>query len=387
MRTMTRNAANMKAGNMLEIIDMVRRGPVSRADVARAMGLTRAAVTIIVDRLVREGIITERGEGGGRKPVLLDIGEGGPLFMGVDITRVGCSIGISDLKGSLIARAGFGLDSGESFDRVLPQIVSGMKEVYEKAGSPQRLMGAGVSVPGPVDARTGTVLNPPNFNMLQNRNVLDHLKGHFSFGMWLDNNAAARALWEKNLGGGLRYRNFMALIVDTGVGSGLVLDGRLYRGLGFAGEAGHVSLDMAGPPCACGNRGCLEVYAAIPALLRRESAGRTDNTCWRDVVDCAEKGDGLCLEIVGKEARYLSHGIVNAANLLDLEAVILTGDVAYRPALLLDAIRKRVQAARITGSIHNLEIFASAMPGYAGEVCAAMIAMDRFFLGETQWGV
>lgn len=388
MRNTARNASTMKQGNMLEIIDIVRRGPVSRADVARATGLTRAAVTIIVDRLEKEGILVERGFGEdsqSRKPIMLDVSDDGFCFMGVDITRVNCSIGIVDIKGKVIERVCFDLSSDTPFGSVLPDILGGMRSVLAKPEIPGKLRGIGVSAPGPVDSRSGVILNPPNFKMLQRQNVLEALKGGLDSGIWLDNNAAARALYEKNMGAGRRFGNFMTMIVDTGIGSGLILDGRLFRGAGFAGEAGHTSIDIHGSPCTCGNRGCLELYAAIPALLRRQCAGRPDITSWKDAVDGAEAGDGHCLAVIRKEAEYLSQSIVNTANLLDLEAVILTGYVAYKPELLLDNIRRAVQDARITGSIHGLEILTSHTGENAGVASAAMIAMEKFFSGETDW--
>lgn len=380
----------MKLGNMLEIIDIVRKGPVSRADVARATGLTRAAVTIIVDRLVREGILFEPDTRDGdrrAKNILLDIREDSFTFMGVDITRVNCSAAITDVKGRCLETGSFKICPDAPFDSILPDIAALMRGIYGRLGNPGRLMGVGISVPGPVDSRSGVVLNPPNFGMLHNQRVLDRLKGVLDCDMWLDNNAAARTLYEKNLGAARHFGNFMVMTVDTGVGSGLVLDGRLFRGLGFAGEAGHTSINIDGPACPCGNRGCLEGYAAIPALLARECAGRADITSWKDVVDRAEQGDGLCLQVIEKQARYLLQSIVNTANLLDLEAVILTGDIAYRPELLLGRIRQAVQGVRITGRIHDLEILTSAEQPNAGAVSATTIAMEKFLEGQSGWNI
>jgi predicted NBD/HSP70 family sugar kinase len=390
MKKPARNAASMKLGNMLEIIDIVRRGPVSRADVARATGLTRAAVTIIADRLGKEGILAvpEAGEGSGpAKNKLLAVRDDSFYFMGVDITRVNCSVCVANIRGKSAAGASFGILPDAAFDDMLPVLLSNMKAVCKAAGGQDKLTGIGVSVPGPVDSRSGVVLNPQHFKMMENQRVLDRMKGEFGCGMWLDNNAAARTLYEKNLGAGRRFDNLMALIVDTGVGSGLILDGKLFRGSGFAGEAGHTSIDMDGPLCTCGNRGCLEGYAAIPALLRRECAGRPDIASWTDVVDKAQRGDALCLRVVEREARYIAQCIVNTANLLDLEAVILMGYVAYKPELLMEGIRRAVRGIRITERIHKLEILASANRENAGAVSAAAIAMEKFFAGETGWNI
>ncbi|MEA4889935.1 MAG: ROK family transcriptional regulator [Clostridiaceae bacterium] len=390
MKKSTRNAFTMKTANMREIISILRQGPVSRADLARATGLTRAAVTIIVERLVKNGLVTERGTGEsrqGKKPILLDIVSSGLCFMGVDITRVDCSIGVVDIKGKILAHDTFRLSPDGSFDDLLLRVVSGLRSLRATLPDPGSLLGMGVSVPGPVDSNTGNVLNPPNFGMLCGRNVLEPLKDALGCGVWIDNNAAARALYEKDLGAGRSFTNFISMIVDTGVGSGLVLGGRLFRGLGFAGEAGHMSVDMNGKLCTCGNRGCLELYAAIPALIRRECAGRPDIAGWSDVVDRAAEGDALCLSVIEKEARYLSQSVVNTTNLLDLEAVILTGFVTYKPGLLLDAMSRFVQGARIAAGAHRLEILASGSIEHVGVVSAAMLAAERFLTGETDWDI
>lgn len=387
MNAKTRNASAMKAGNMLEIIGIVRRKSVSRADLARMTGLTRAAVTIIVDRLEKAGILRDKENQSGKKKVLLELIGGSFYFMGVDITRTGCTVGIVDFTGKALKSTRFALNPDDSFDSVLPKIRAAMGKAQTWLENPEKLMGVGVSAPGPVNALDGIVLNPPNFQMLRGQPVLQKLAGAAGCGMWLDNNAAARALYEKHLGAGARFRNFMVLTVDTGIGSGLVLDGKLYRGAGFAGEAGHVSVDIRGERCACGNRGCLELYASIPNLLRRQCGSRPDISTWKNVVDGAASGDAHCLAVLEKQAAYLSQCIVNTANLLDLEAVILTGFINYRPELLLGMVNRAAGASRITGDIHPMRILASRPREAAGMAGAAAIAMEQFLSGNIAWNL
>jgi len=305
--------------------------------------------------------------------------------MGIDISRVRCSVCILDTKGTPVTQTGFPLDRDSDFARVLPQIKDSMRQAIGTLNCPEKLMGIGVSVPGPVDTAAGVTLNPPNFRMLQGQPVLDQLREVWNGAIWIENNAVARTLYEKNLGVARRFANFMVMIVDTGIGSGLVLDGKLYRGTGFAGEAGHTSIDIHGEVCVCGNRGCLELYAAIPALLRRHCADRPDIRSWADLAGLAAAGDEKCLAVIHQEAAYLAHSLVNTANLLDLEAVILTGSITCHPELLLDSLRRQVQESRITGAIHSLEILSSQAKAEDGAACAAMIALEKFLAGETGW--
>lgn len=384
MRKVARNAAAVKTGNRLDIISLVLQGPVSRAEIARRTGLTRAAVTIIVDRMIQEGVLFEAGERmgtKGRDARMLHIQDQRYLFMGIDIHRQGYSIGITDLRGQSVLQKSTGLAQGQSFDQLMAAIATEAGRMHHELERSDRLQGIGISVPGPVDYRSGQTLNPPHFDLLRRQNILSGLKDKLPAPVWVENNAAARALYEQYAGLGRSYRNFMVLIVDSGVGSGLVLDGRLYRGYGFAGEIGHMSINRYGPICVCGNRGCLESYAAVPALLSQYE-GPADVTSWQVLVDRAEKGDAGCLNAIEYQAEYLAQGIVNATNLLDLEAIILTGDIVYKPTLLLRSVDRLVQMTRIARQAHALVIHAAAYRADAGMACAAMIAMDHFFEGQ-----
>lgn len=385
MRRAARNAAAIKTGNRLDILGLVLQTPLSRAEIARRTGLTRAAVTIIVDRMIQDGVLIEAGansEVQGHAARLLHIQERRYLFMGIDIHRQGYSIGITDLRGKTVQKIRGGIMAGQTFDQLMDEIAAEANRVHHGLEQADRLQGIGISVPGPVDRLTGRTLNPPHFDLLRDKYILSSLKGRLPVPTWIENNAAARALYERYAGLGRTYRNFLVLIVDTGVGSGLVLDGRLYRGSGFAGEIGHMSIDRNGSVCVCGNRGCLEGYAAIPALLSQVEA-LDGITSWQEVVDGAESGDIGCLAAIEYEAGNLAQGIVNATNLLDLEAVILTGDLVYRPGLLLQSFNRLVQTARITRQAHPLAIHAADCREDAGMACAAMIAMDHFFEGQT----
>lgn len=380
VRNRPRNAAAVKNGNRLDLISLVLQGSVTRAELARRTGLTRAAVTIIVERLIRERVLSEAGETSDKQKHAarrLRINDQRYLFMGIDIHRQGYAIGLTDLRGQTVRSQQSGFLPGQPYERLMDQLSTEAEQMHRSLSQPDRLQGIGISVPGPVDHRTGA-MSPPHFDLLKGHNILADLKDRLPAPVWIENNAAARALCEQYAGQERRYRNFMVLIVDTGIGSGLILNGKLYRGFGFAGEIGHLSIDRNGPLCACGNRGCLEGYAAIPALINL-AAVPDSVVSWRDLADQAEAGDAGCLAAIEHEAANLAQGIVNAVNLLDLEAVILTGDIVYKPELLLQAVRRQVQATRITRQVHDLVILAAEDRQDAGMAGAAMIAMDHFF--------
>jgi predicted NBD/HSP70 family sugar kinase len=388
MKNNATNSAFMKLCNRRLILNIVRKKVVSRAELARMTGLTRAAVTLIVDELIKDGIINEIGTAEanyGRKPVLLDLDPNSLYAVGVSITRYDCTIGIMNIKGELIEKRKVNISSSIDAYMNINAIMKDVQIMIEDSAVPVgKISGIGINTPGPVDIHTGTILAPPNFNIWHGVNIVSEFKKDYDLQVYLENNSASLALAEKNYGRGLEYQSFMLLVVDTGIGTGLIINDNLYRGVGgFGSELGHTSVDINGKPCSCGNRGCLEVFASIPSLL--ENVHRSDKTIktWNELIDRALTGDETCRKAVENEALYLSAGIVNAMNILELEAVILTGDIQYKPELLLDLIRNKVESIAINRHIRKLPIMISSIVKDSEVISAASIVLEKYFMGDA----
>lgn len=388
MKNNATNSTSMKSSNRRLILNTVRKKPVSRAELARMTGLTRAAVTLIVDELIKDGIIIETGTAEadyGRKPVLLDLDSNSYYAVGVSITRDGCIIGIMNIKGVLLEKRCVNLNS--SFDAYanIKTIIEDVQKIISDSAFPyEKFFGIGISTPGPVDINTGTILNPPNFNIWHNINIVQEFKKSFHFNIFLENNSNSLAHAEKNYGSGSEFQSFMLMVVDTGIGAGIIIKENIYRGVGgFGSEVGHTSIDINGKTCNCGNRGCLEVYASIPSVLESIQRYQKNITSWNEVVDMALNGDEVCRKAIENEAFYLSAGIVNAMNILELEAVILTGYILYRPEMLLDLIRKNVENTAITRHIRKLHIMNSSIDKDSEVVSSASIIFEKYFRGEV----
>jgi predicted NBD/HSP70 family sugar kinase len=388
--TIINNATNstcMKLSNRRLILNIVRKKPVSRAELARITGLTRAAVTIIVNKLIKDGSLIDTGIAEadlGRKPVLLDLNSLCYYAVGVSITRDSCNIGIMNIKGVLLNKCGVNLCSSLDVYEKIKTIIESVKKIIGDFALPyERFLGIGISTPGPVDINTGTILNPPNFNIWHNVNIVQEFKKNFVFNIFLENNSMSLALAEKNYGRGSDYQSFMLMVVDSGVGAGIIINENIYRGAyGFGSEVGHISIDINGKACSCGNRGCVEVYASIPSVLENIQKYDKSITTWNEVVDRALGGEAACKKAIESEALYLSAGIVNAMNILELEAVVLTGDIKYRPEMILELIRNNVGKSAITRNIHRLHIMNSTIAEDSGVISAASIIFEKFFRGE-----
>ncbi len=389
MKKSATNSAGMKRYNRRLILNIIRKSPVSRAELARMTGLTRAAVTLIVDALLQEGVLIETGTAQadyGRKPVLLDLNSESCYAIGVSIARDGCSIGILNIKGVVLSKREVDLGRCHDARQSTAQIISEARKLITDSSLPQqRFLGIGISTPGPVDITTGTILNPPNFDLWHNVSIVQEFQKHFSFCVCLENNAASLALAEKSYGGGAEYQSFMLLVVDTGIGAGLIINENLYRGVGgFGSEVGHTSIDIHGKACSCGNKGCLEGYASILALI--DGVNTVDPTIrtWNDVVDRALQGDEACRKAVENEAFYLSAGIINAMNILELDAVILAGDIQYKPALLLGLIRSHVETRAINRHIRTIPVTTASIGKDAEVLSSAAILFEKYFSGEVE---
>ncbi len=387
MKRSAPNSTNMKFRNKFRILNIIRKSSVSRAELSRMIGLTRAAITLIVDELIQNGILVETGTAEaefGRKPILLDLNPDYGYSLGVSILRNGCMIGVFNFKGALLRKKVVSLKGSFDADVCIKIIIKELKKIISVAGIPyEKILGIGINAPGPIDIYSGTILNPPNFKTWHNVQIVQEIKKVLPLNIYLENNSTSLALAENNYGSGAQFSSFMLIVVDSGVGSGIIINDQLYRGVGgFGSEVGHTSINMNGIQCSCGNRGCLEVYTSIPSVLKRINKCGMRISTWNEIVDEALNGNELCMKAIDMEAHYLSVGIVNAMNILELEAVILAGDINYRGDLIVDKIRNYVSRTVMTRNINKIKIINSSIVENSEIIAAASVVNQRFFQGE-----
>ncbi|HML49269.1 MAG TPA: ROK family protein, partial [Clostridia bacterium] len=242
------------------------------------------------------------------------------------------------LDGTVLARQTLALDDSPiraQLDRMAQTLSAQAERLNLDKG---RLLGVGISAPGPLDACKGLLLAPPNFDAWHHVPIADELSARTGWTARLENVSNALALETRYFGLGRGLDSFMALQVNEGIGAGIVLGGQLYRGaFGLGGEIGHTSIAWDGLPCECGHVGCLEKYAAIPALLNGSSYAN-----WSALMDALPHAEDA-RTLLRREAAYLAAGIVNVLNLLDLDQVVLLGDLCDRPEPLLEALNGLVR--------------------------------------------
>ncbi len=310
-------------------------------------------------------------------------------WLGIDVGGTKLALALADEEGRLLARrrrpTEASRDAAADFSRIAADACA---LVAEAGGRLADVRCVGVSLPGPLDFERGALLDPPNLPGWAGVPVRDLLEASLGRPVHVENDANAAALAEWRHGAGRGAAHLVYLTMSTGVGAGLVLDGRLYRGCaGAAGEIGHAIVEWGGAPCGCGRRGCLEAYcggaawtrrlrAATPAASRVAAlAGGHDEVRPEHVVAAAREGDAFARAELDRYNDYLARGLVNLVYTLAPERIVL-GTIPSRAgeALCLAPVRERVRAALWPLLARGLSILPAALGDdlayYAG-VCVA----------------
>jgi glucokinase len=278
----------------------------------------------------------------------------------MDIGGTKCAVCLADADGRIRTRREFATQVERGPEAILSELEDTAEAILQETSTGNGgLIGIGVSCGGPLDPERGVIQLPPNLPLWDNVPVRAALESRFpGVQVRLENDANATALAEWRLGAGRGCRNMAFMTVGTGVGGGLILEGRIYRGTSFlAGEIGHTTVLRNGPLCRCGKRGCLEALASGPgvAALAQESVdygrgralmarvgGKKASITARDVVECAKEGDAFCAGILEEAGTYLGLGIANLLMILNLERVVLGTLAVHAGELLLKPVREAV---------------------------------------------
>ncbi len=276
----------------------------------------------------------------------------------------------------------------ESASHVIDSLVSAAKELSSRLNSnASPITSAAIMVPGTVDKTNTIVVNAPNLPALDSFELKAALENKMHLPVLLENDANAAAVGEMWLGAARGCRNVICITLGTGVGGGIILDGKLWRGSdGSAGEIGHTTVEpFSGPPCKCGNRGCLEIFASATAIARMAkedfskypgSKLKLDGLTALDVYEAGMDGDQLSIEVFRKAGRYLGVALANLITLLGPEVIVIGGGGANGWQLFADDMMEQVQLRVFSSRGKNVKIVSAQCGDNAGLVGAARLAFD-----------
>ena len=335
--------ATLRELNRLRVVDELRRrGSASRSDLARLTGLSRTTVTAVVGDLQANGLVVEAEDGTaqagrGRPPVMLRLDPSAGLALGVDFGHSHVRVAVADLSSTVLAEAGV---------------------------DPAHVVGAGMGVPGPFDRRTGRVSTTMLLPSWQDLSPGEELAERIGVQVEADNDANMGALGEATFGAGQGYDDLVYVKVATGIGAGLVLDGRLYRGArGIAGELGHIAVVPQGPVCMCGGRGCLQSVAATPQVLTALRAAHGPDLTLRGMLDLVGAGDAAALRVINDAGRSIGRVLADLCNHVNPSAIVVGGDLSGSDEPLLAGIRESIDRYALKGAADTVEV----LPGVLGD--------------------
>lgn len=337
------NSELMKENNKKLVLRLIMNGQYSRANIAKITGLTKAAVSIITEDLISRGIVLESESdysGVGRRPTILSINKDRFFAIGVNIARKGYQVGIHNLFGDVLISENKS-SSGMSPTQILDDIYDIINSQVSSVQIPfSDILGIGITTPGPVYYKDLKILTPPGFDDWHyfDLGYFQNKSKHIS-NVRLENVSNAHALYEKYYGKCKDISNYMTVFVDRdGIGAGIVINDAIYRGAsGLGSEFGHISININGKRCKCGNFGCLECYASSSEII-----SDTQYSSWQQAVDAGDEN------IILQQSEYLSSALISAANLLDIDTIVISGDMAYKGEYLCQLIEKNVNLRTIS---------------------------------------
>lgn len=285
------------------------------------------------------------------------------LIVGVDIGGTKVAAGLVDHDGKIQAQSRTAMVATDA-TRGLAAVSAAIEELRSRTENAFKPHAIGICAPGPLNPRTGVVINPPNLPGWHNYPLAAEIRKLYPDAqVMIDNDANAAALAEAKWGAGRNYCNVFYATIGTGIGTGFVIDGKVYHGrTGLATEGGHVGVDPRGPLCACGKRGCIETLAAGPAIARRARAkltqpgdadaakksallemagGNPDAVTSEMVARCYAAGDALAKEVMKETLDLLAYWLGNIIDLLEPDVIVIGGGVSSMLGPFLEDIRAR----------------------------------------------
>jgi len=349
----TWNQHVVKKGNKSLVLDTIKnKSPISRATIATETGLNKGTVSSLVSDLIDDHLIYESGPGessGGRRPVMLLFNEAAGYSIGIDI-GVNYLLGIlTDLNGNIQQEKVISFNN-LSYEEIEQKLFETIDHLSNSAPeSPYGIIGIGVGVPGTVD-KNGNILLAPNLDW-KNINLKAVLESKYNLPAVIENEANAGAYGEKKFGVGKDFTNIIYVSAGIGIGVGLILNGSLYKGNnGFSGELGHMTIEVDGTKCRCGNEGCWELYASEQALINKAEQldiplPANGEFALNNLLMLAENGNEEAITLFNQIGDYLGVGINNIINIFNPQQVIIGNRIATSQKWIEKSLHERLNQA------------------------------------------
>lgn len=371
------------------LLDVIRgAGRVSRVDLARRTGLTGATVSIVVRKLIDEGMVVEAGRAestGGKPAVFLELDPNARFAVGVHLDQAGLTYVVSNLGGAVVGRWRHTGVESVTPDAVVNRVALDLTSLIPSVGiDPDRIVGLGMVSPGPITTSVGMALTRPAMDAWTGYPLAEMLQQASGLPVMLENDATAAAVGEYWSGSRVGGAVFAALYMGVGIGAGLMVDGDLYRGSSSnTGEVGHIPVELNGPECWCGGRGCLEAVAGPEVMVadaRKAGIKLPDTGHEKDFAALARlalANDERASDIFDRSARYMAMAVQTLANIMDLDRIVLTGPAfAQAGSLYVPAVREQLDRSFFARTTHPIEVSISEHASEAAAIGGAALVLQ-----------
>lgn len=368
---------------------------ISRAEIAKTLGLTPATISGGIAALIKQGIIREAGMGsssGGRKPVLVELDENAMFFIGVDVHKDVVKAAVINIKGRIISGAELAFSKDENG---LKECLNAAIHKVRAASGVQadKFYGIGIAMNGIVDINQDISVFVPAMD-LRNVAIKPYIEQEQNLPVMIDNDANVMALGEQEFGKAKNLSDFIFINVGKGVGAGLVMNGKLYYGKSYAaGEMGHIRVCENGRKCVCGKHGCLDTVATEPGLLydvkerimngeQSEMSemvqGDLEQLTLQTVLTAADRGDECAQAALGQVGSYIGIAISYIINILNPERLIIGGSMSQAGAHMMKPLLHMAHDMSMAESIDGVDIILSSLGGDAGVIGAASMIIKQY---------
>ncbi|HHW48340.1 MAG TPA: ROK family transcriptional regulator [Clostridiaceae bacterium] len=405
-RERTGNNKFLKRLNQMRILNALREhGAISKIELSKITGLSPTAIGSITSELQEQGYIHETGKGeskGGRRPKLLELKPRSFYSVGVDFDVDYMDLVLVDITGQVIDQISHKVPKWDSVEKVAEKFELMVAQVIDKYSiQRQKLLGLGVSIPGLVDSNRAEIIMAPNLGW-KNINFKYLLNQFKDVPLYIENEAMASAIYESWLGSCRGIENFVCINIKSGIGAGIFINGKLYRGVsGTAGEIGHIVVYENGPRCGCGNYGCVETLASAGYIEQRarkmarqgvsiklSSFKDIDSISIDDVAVAARNGDEASTNILKESGKYLGIAIASIINMLNPKKIVLGKKFTRYADIVLDTVKAVVECKALKFPAADVEIVASEVGDRASTIGAALTPIIERIGGHScTWNI
>lgn len=382
--------------NKSQVFDLIRRkGPLSRVEIARTIGLSVPTVMKITDEFINRGLIRDIGKGesrGGKRPELLEVTADSKFIIGVGVGRSKTKALIMNLTGEVIFEEIMITGDTSDPDSWIKRLIEIVDQLIMKSKLKlDRFLGMGIGMPGILEETTGMILFSPDFKW-ENVDIVTPMKERFQMDITIENANRTLAMGEYFFGAGVESKNFLVVNLGHGIGSAIMQEGEFYRGSsGSSGELGHIVLEKDGPRCNCGNRGCLEAIASGNAIARDAKIAvlQGEETILSAVTDlnqieaktvfeAAAQGDQLSEKIVERSIEYIGIGLASYINLFDPDLIILFGGLTNAGELFFERIKTVLRERQMKFAGRQVRLVISQMGENGTAIGSASMVLKKF---------